>query len=316
MSEQDRSRELQSSSVRQFPGARRQEVPGTHATPHRFPSQSLNDPFNDDVQSLTDYLEIVLRYSRLIVGVVLCALVVSIVYAYSRTPIFTSLAKIELEQQQPERSKDHMYDNPTYTDYQSYFLTQKEILTSLHLVKALVEHMEPGTLAEFNSKSPSLTGWIRRLVSGWVWAVLGRSFREGDPNPQYSARDALCDAILKRISVKPVKKSNIMAVGIDAADPKLAQEMLKNLLDLYFEQSLDNRRKQSLQAAGWLKEEVRKSEKKLRKAQTELVDFTIDHGNRRHGRWGIGPGARRSEQDHGKPYQVSGGASQDPVFAD
>ncbi|MFH1113155.1 MAG: polysaccharide biosynthesis tyrosine autokinase [Pseudomonadota bacterium] len=279
MSDHDRSRKVQSNPVGRFPSDARKQVPRAQATPQRFPENSLNDPFNDDVQSLTDYLEIVLRYSRLIVGAVLCALAISIVYAYFTTPIFTSFAKIELEQQQSDRSQENMYDNPAYVDYQSYFLTQKEILTSHQLVAALLERMDPGALAEFGSGSASsLSRWIRRVASAWVWAVLGRNLRGEETSTQDSETDALCEAVLKRISVKPVKNSSIMAVEMDAADPRVAQEMLQKLLDLYLEQALENRRKQSLQAAGWLEEEVLKSENKLRETQTQLVDFSIDNG--------------------------------------
>ncbi len=252
---------------------------GAPVPPERFVPAPLSDPLNENVQSLSDYLEIVLRYNRLILVVFSCAVVVSIVYAFSKTPIFTSIAKIELEQQQANPSKESMYDNPAYSDYQSYFLTQKEILTSQHLARSLVDRMDLGTRPEFTRSSPSVIGSIRQTVSGWLSSLVGREEHRQDATDSKDAqKDALCEAVLKRISVKPVKKSNIMAVGIDAANPKLAQEMLKNLLDLYFEQNLENRRKQSLQAAGWLKEEVQKSEKKLREAQTKLVEFTIDHG--------------------------------------
>lgn len=238
----------------------------------------LNDPLNDSMQSIRDYIEIALRHRWIILAVFVCTLLAFMIYAVSRTPIFTSKATIELEQQLSDRPKESVYDNRVYSDYMSYFLTQKEILTSRHLAESVAERMDLEKRAEFNQSSPSLTGWIRQLVSGWTSSLMGNDVDVDPADSKLAKKNALCDAILERITVKPVKKSNLMAVEVDDADPKLAQEMLRNLLDLYFQQNLQNRRKHGLQAATWLKEEVGKSEKKLREAQTELVDFTIDHG--------------------------------------
>lgn len=277
MNDRDRNLPIKPYPARQFPGERHVGFPGVQASQERYAPPPLNDPLNDDGPSLRDYLEIALRHRWLILGVFLAALIGSAGYAFTRTPIFTSVAKIELEQQQTDHSKESMYKNPEYSDYKSYFLTQKEILTSRHLVEALADRMDLSKHPEFAEKPPSFLGRIRQTVSGMLSSLMGEDDGVKPVDAELAKKNALCDAILKRISVKPVKKSNLMEVGIDAADPKLAQQMLTNLLGLYFEQNLENRRKQSLQAATWLKEEVGKSEKKLREAQSALVEFTIDH---------------------------------------
>ncbi|MDQ7783706.1 MAG: polysaccharide biosynthesis tyrosine autokinase [Desulfomonilaceae bacterium] len=275
----DRELEWQRHPTRHLAGDGQMGAPGFREDRYRFASRPLDDPLNDNVQSIRDYLDIVLRHRRLVVLVFLCALVGSIVYALAKTPIFTSSATIELEQQQTDRGgKESMYEDRVYSDYMAYFLTQKEILTSRHLAEAVVDRMDLGNREEFAKSSPSLIGWVRHTVTGWVSDLMGTDDRVPVEDPALAKKNALSNAVLARLSVKPVKKSNLMAVEVEDADPKLAQEMLKTLLDLYFEQNLDNRKKQSLQAAGWLKEEVIKSEDKLREAQAKLVDFTIDHG--------------------------------------
>ncbi|MFH1115708.1 MAG: polysaccharide biosynthesis tyrosine autokinase [Pseudomonadota bacterium] len=279
MSDRDRHRHLQPYPVRQFSGDRQIGVPGARVTQDRsFPPPPLQDPLNNDGQSFTDYLDIVLRHRRLVLAVFVCALVAAVVYALAATPIFTSHAVIELEQQQKDGNKESMYENQAYSDYQSYFLTQQGILTSRHLVESLIDRLNLQKHKEFADKDQSIIGRIRGTVSEWTSSIMSEGAEGPRADPKTAKRNVLCKTISKRITVKPVKKSNLMEVGLDAADPKLAQQMLTNLISLYFQQNLENRRKQSLQAADWLKVEVEKSEKKLREAQTKLVEFTIDHG--------------------------------------
>lgn len=279
MNDHDQHNRWRQHPARQTSDERQSQLPGVRAIQDRFAQpRPLKDPLNDSAPSLRDYMEIVLRHSRLVFALFVCVLLASMLYAFTKTPIFVSTATIELEQQLTDRPTESGYDNRVYSDYMSYFLTQKEILTSRHLAQALVERMDLGSRAAFNERSPSFVGAIRQFLSAWMSSLMGKSVDKDTADSEFAKKNALCDSILGRISVKPVNKSNLMAVSVDDSDPKLAQEILKTLLDLYFGQNLENRRKQSLQAADWLREEVGASEKKLRDAQSRLVDFTIDHG--------------------------------------
>ena len=75
-----------------------------------------------------------------------------------------------------------------------------------------------------------------------------------------------------------MKTSNLASVSMDATNPAVANQMLQNYLDLYLESNLEKRRKESLEASGWLKVELAKVEKQLMESQAELVGFLIDHG--------------------------------------
>jgi polysaccharide biosynthesis transport protein len=276
MNDRDQNHHLRTYPARNFPGDRRVGYPEDQATQDRYAPP--NDSLLDSAQSFRDYLEAVLRHRWLVLGVFLFSLLASIVFALQKTPIFVSMASIELEQQNTDGPKESGYDNREYSDYKSYFLTQKEILTSRHLVETLADRMDLAKNPEFTGNSPSLMSWVRQLISSSISYLIGQDGQSDSTDSELAKNNALIQGVLGRISVKPIKKSNLMGVGVEATDPKLAQQMLKNLLDLYLEQNLENRRRQSLQSATWLKEEVGKSETKLREAQTKLVEFTIDNG--------------------------------------
>jgi len=65
---------------------------------------------------------------------------------------------------------------------------------------------------------------------------------------------------------------------MDATSPQKAATLLQNYIGIYLENNLEKRRTESLQAAGWLQEELKSVEKKLRTAQVDLLDFVVDHG--------------------------------------
>ncbi|MDQ7783707.1 MAG: polysaccharide biosynthesis tyrosine autokinase [Desulfomonilaceae bacterium] len=278
MSDFDRKRQLQPYAGRDVPENRQAGFVGVPPARDRLAPPPLDDPLNDNVQSLRDYLEIALRYKWLVLAVFACTFLASILYAFTKTPIFTASATLVVEQQHAGPTKESVYGNQAFTDYMAYFLTQKEILTSRHLAEAVAERMDLASRPEFNSDSPSLTGLLRQTLSRWVLPLSAQKVDAEAADADLARKNALRNAVLARVSVQPVKKSNLMAVMVEDADPKLAQEMLGTLLDLYVEQNLETRKKKSLEAAGWLKKEVIESEKKQREAQVKLVEFTIDHG--------------------------------------
>ena len=100
--------------------------------------------------------------------------------------------------------------------------------------------------------------------------------RDGGKSKE-ARRRSVATKIVTRVSVKPVKQSNLIQVGMDATDPATAGKMLQNYVDLYLERNLEKRRLDSLQSALWLKDELVSVDKKLREAQVALADFVVDH---------------------------------------
>ena len=146
-------------------------------------------------------------------------------------------------------------------------------MKSRSLAKALIAKMNLSDSPEFTSSKGRLAGLRSALL---LWFRIS--------NPQTNTKKALPSLnklvtnVLGRVSVKPVKTSNLASVSMDATSPAFAPEMLRNYLDLYLEINLKKRRKESLEASAWLKEELAKVEKKLMESQADLVGFLIDNG--------------------------------------
>jgi polysaccharide biosynthesis transport protein len=257
---------------RNHAGRPQPQAPGKSRRETFVPHVSLDTVDVDSEKTLRDYIEIVIRRRWVVLAVFVAIFLVAVAYTFSVTPLFNSVATIEFEEKKPKQ-EDRVYGNPEYDQYKGYLATQLEILKSRSLAEALVVKMNLSESPEFQSKNTSIGRWISALTS-WY-----RSKDQESPENAAAARiNGLTAAVRGRVSVKPVKTSNLATVSMDATSPALANQMLRNYLDLYLKGNLEKRRKESLEASAWLKEELAKVEKKLMESQAELVGFLIDNG--------------------------------------
>ena len=222
-------------------------------------------------KGLRDYTEVVLRRIWTVIAVFCVAILIAAIYAWTRTPHYTSTATVELEERSAgSKDKEGLIGRPDYDQFKGYLATQLEILKSRGLVEALVDRMNLAEHPEFASKD-----WFSTLLSRFGLD----NERQGKPvSPGEAKKRSVVSKVRARVTVKPVRQSNLIQVSMDATDPALVTKMLQNYIGLYLERNLDKRRQDSHQSALWLKGELESVDKKLREAQVALLDFVVDHG--------------------------------------
>jgi uncharacterized protein involved in exopolysaccharide biosynthesis len=80
----------------------------------------------------------------------------------------------------------------------------------------------------------------------------------------------------KRLDVELIKKTNLIAVSYDSADPRLAAQVLRSVASVYLEKHMEVHR-----PAGQLHffdQQTGESRQQLEDAKRKLVAFTDDHG--------------------------------------
>ena len=234
---------------------------------------SSDDRDGDSGKTLRDYIEVIVRRRWAVFIAFVVIFLIAVAYTFAVTPLFSSVATIEFEEKKPKQ-EDRVYGNPEYDQYKGYLATQLELLKSRTLAEGLVTRLKLAESPEFATTG----GWTGK----WFLALASRLnpniVPEEEETPAAARINNLSDKVLKRVSVKPVKTSNLATVSMDATNPVLANQLLQNYLDLYLESNLEKRRKESLEASGWLKVELAKVEKELMESQAELVGFLIDNG--------------------------------------
>lgn len=255
---------------------------GYQPSPYVLPRQSAerqygsNDNFSDSNRSFKDYLDIILRRRAAVIIFLAASLIISILYCFLATPLYTSKGRLEVldrkEKTEQKLSAEEVIDT------RSYMSTQIEILKSRPLAEAVVKRMNLLDKPEEDSE-----GFFLFKLPGYLWANVASWFKSDSDQDQ--AKDGqnrklaiLADSLAGSLVAKPVKTSNLLEVSITAKSPQKANELLKNYIDAYLEYNLQKRRSESIQAEQWLKEEGIKVEKNLREAESKLLDFSVEHG--------------------------------------
>jgi uncharacterized protein involved in exopolysaccharide biosynthesis len=82
--------------------------------------------------------------------------------------------------------------------------------------------------------------------------------------------------LAKKISIEPVKKTNLIAIRYAAGDPEKAAKVLKSLADVYLEKHMTVHR--PVGELGFFEQQTAESRRRLEESNRQLRQFTMLHG--------------------------------------
>lgn len=228
--------------------------------------------------SLRDYIEIIIRRKYLILACFLITLIGVGAYTFTRIPLYQSSATVQIGGIQGINVKETASVTPESAT--ETLKNETAILKSRGLAEEYVRRLNvSGEQSE--ELAPNLLDKIRfNGKNGPVKESQDIKELLTDSNMTLSPKLAgLAGTLTSMVTVAPVKGStNFLNVSVRAETPESANTILKNYLRLYLEKNLELRRSESMEAANWLKEELEKSEAKLRESQSNLFIFALENG--------------------------------------
>jgi uncharacterized protein involved in exopolysaccharide biosynthesis len=117
------------SSSRDYAVHPRSQLPGQGRGVEFVPRFRSDDAGADSAKTLRDYIETVIRRRRVALALFIAIFLVSALYTFTRSPLFSSVAIIEFEDKKPKQ-EDRVYGSPEYDQHKGYLATQLEILKS------------------------------------------------------------------------------------------------------------------------------------------------------------------------------------------
>jgi uncharacterized protein involved in exopolysaccharide biosynthesis len=97
------------------------------------------------------------------------------------------------------------------------------------------------------------------------------------PHEEEAARvERAAKKLAGRLNVEPIKKTNLIAVSYDAADPHVAAQVLQSLARIYVEKHMEVHRPGG--QLHFFDQQTAESRRQLEEAKAKLVDFTKTHG--------------------------------------
>jgi uncharacterized protein involved in exopolysaccharide biosynthesis len=96
------------------------------------------------------------------------------------------------------------------------------------------------------------------------------------PHEEQAAREErAAKRLSNRLDVKPIKKTNLIAVSYDASDPEAAAHVLKSLAGIYLEKHMEVHRPGG--QLHFFDQQTGESRRQLEEAKGKLLDFTNSH---------------------------------------
>ena len=196
---------------------------------------------------------VLFRRRRIFVGVAGMVFILAVVYAFAGS---TYRAQIRVLVRRGRADPPVGSQENAPPDFSRVEVTEEELNSEVELLKdddVLLRVVEANDLAAHD--------WLR-------W------FR---PNEEQAARaERAARKLSKRLDVEPLKKTNLIAVSYDAADPQLAAHVLRSLATVYLDKHMEVHRPGG--QLHFFDRQTGESRRQLEEANKKLMDFTKSRG--------------------------------------
>jgi capsular exopolysaccharide synthesis family protein len=211
-----------------------------------------------------------------ILGFAIILAVAAAVLVNMQTPIYRSTVTLLVEQNRAKVAPtEEVYASAA--DSREHFQTQAEILRSRALAVKLVERLDLTNHPDFDPRQRKLS-WSERIKARLGFAV---------ETPQWTA-EGLLEAVagakgplMSRMTVEPVRLSQLIRVHFESADPATAADVANAIAQIYIEADIKARNEMNVRATDWLggrlatlKDNLEQSERALQeyRERARLVD--------------------------------------------
>jgi uncharacterized protein involved in exopolysaccharide biosynthesis len=208
------------------------------------------DPVSPTMRELAILL---FRQRKVFIGVAGVVLVLAVVYAFAGAA-YRAHVRVLVRRGRADPPVTAQPNAPL--DFSRVEVTEEELNSEVELLKdddVLRHVVEANDLAAHD--------WLRWLR----------------PHEERAARvERAAKKLAGRLTVEPIKKTNLIAVSYDAPDPQLAARVLQSLAGLYLEKHMEVHR-----PGGQLRffnQQTTESRRQLEEAKSRLVDFSRGHG--------------------------------------
>jgi succinoglycan biosynthesis transport protein ExoP len=205
------------------------------------------------------------KWAILAVGVTIAAAAAVIVN--TMTPIYRSTATLLIEQNSAKVAPtEEAYGGGGAGDSREHFQTQAEILKSRALAVKLVDKLRLVEHPEFDprKRQPPV---IDSLKSRLGMAVEEQQWTEAQ------LHKAAVGEVISRMTVEPVRLSQLIKVHFESADPATAAQVANAIAETYIESDMEARDQMNLRASEWLGGRLGGLKKNLTESERALQNY-------------------------------------------
>lgn len=227
----------------------------------------LHDP--DDLEEkleLLEYWRSIVKRKKQIIGFGLVVALLAAVIVFVMTPVYRSTATVLIESNKANLlSIEDVYSG--ISQNREHFQTQVEIIKSREVAIKTIGKLKLWEHEEFDPRA-----------KGDSWrASIGFSDEPKEWTEKLLA-EAVYDNFSRRLSVEPIRLSQLARVSFESSDAELAARVANAAADVYIENDLEARFRLTRQATSWLQDQLTDLRKKLNESEKTLQDFREREG--------------------------------------
>lgn len=234
---------------------------------------------DEEVIDLRQYFQVLRRRKAGIFGLGFLAALIAALAALSMTPIFKSTATLMIESDSANVVSIEQVYGIDQTN-KEYYQTQFEILKSRKLTEVVIDRLGLAEHPEFKpmeDTTPLLGVDWKSLVPDWrAWLPQDLfpnvELSDGTPSAE-ETRQQMLDLFAERLSVTPVRNSQLVNIGFESSDRQLAADVANTLSQVYIENEMDSRLEMTATAVGWLTGRLTGLRDKLETSEKALQDY-------------------------------------------
>jgi capsular exopolysaccharide synthesis family protein len=239
--------------------------------------QSGKSKQNEDID-IREFGRIISRHTWKIIGLMLLAALLSAIVVLPQKSVYRSTATLLLD---PEVSKiapvESLYG---IKSGEQYYKTQYEILKSRSLAKAVILRMELDKNPEFQAAKK--TGWFSKLNFDWIKQLKSLLIATDEDsnkgaisnsNKVSNALESLVSKFRSRLTVSPVRDSQLVNVSFDAFDPALAAQVANTIANTYIKADSESKHVLTSDARKVLADQLEELRTKLEASENALQDY-------------------------------------------
>lgn len=235
----------------------------------------IDVPF-EERKPLSEYLYAILYRKWIVIAFVVLGASVAALYAYNATPLYRSRAMVEVEKVFPTSSNlNDLFS--FFGQFDLYYQTQVESLHSRSLAAQFLKRMNAQRSADAKGSKESGSATVSQPGTSAIDTSKEQPASTSGEAQERDA-DAAITAVVSQISVTPVKGTQLIQVEMGASDGMMAKKMLQTYLETYIDETRRKGGEVASKVRAWLATELAETEKQLKESETNLLEFTKEHG--------------------------------------
>lgn len=228
--------------------------------------------FQEEVR-LQDYWRILKKRQWVIITFFVIIVVSVTITTFLSSPTYKGTTRILIEKDTPNilSFQEVLAFDTSDTDY---YQTQYTILKSRSLARAVLEQLGMLQQAEIENAGFSVRGLLNEVLF-----LVGLKEPLTDEAKQRLVEQQRIDNFLNdTISIEPIKGSWLVDISAVSKNPELAARIANMLVETYIKQTLGSKLSASKDAAGWLEEQLKTSQKKVAESEAALLAYKEKYG--------------------------------------